>query len=84
MFPFVAFKLSPFLPNVKGTPIVFVSLDYRLGSLGFPTGSEAQTDGLLNLGLKDQLAALEWVHANINAFGGDNTQASDFGIKYQM
>ncbi|KZT41184.1 esterase 1 [Sistotremastrum suecicum HHB10207 ss-3] len=45
----------------RGTPIVFVSLDYRLGSLGFPTGSEAQTDGLLNLGLKDQLAALEWV-----------------------
>ncbi|TFY78808.1 hypothetical protein EWM64_g5204 [Hericium alpestre] len=55
----------------RGTPIVFVSLNYRLGPLGFPLGDEAARNGLLNLGLHDQLVALKWVHANIHAFGGD-------------
>ncbi|KZT41185.1 extracellular triacylglycerol lipase precursor [Sistotremastrum suecicum HHB10207 ss-3] len=63
----------------RGTPIIFVNLNYRLGTLGFPTGSEAQSKGALNLGLKDQLTALEWVHTNIGAFGGDNSRVTIFG-----
>ncbi|MEV4676227.1 carboxylesterase family protein [Actinomadura sp. NPDC049382] len=48
--------------------IVVVTLNYRLGALGFlrlPGVSEG------NLGLLDQLAALHWVRDNIAAFGGD-------------
>ncbi|KAG5220602.1 feruloyl esterase [Salix suchowensis] len=46
-----------------------------------PQGVEAQKRGALNLGLKDQLAALEWVQANIGLFGsfhvgGDKSKVS--------
>jgi para-nitrobenzyl esterase len=41
---------------------VVVTLNYRLGPLGFLYG---------NFGLEDQIGALEWVHRNIRAFGGD-------------
>lgn len=47
--------------------VVLVSVNYRLGAEGFLfTG-----DGIANLGLLDQLAALRWVQENIAAFGGD-------------
>ncbi|KAL0578840.1 hypothetical protein V5O48_003164 [Marasmius crinis-equi] len=55
----------------RGTPIVFVSFNYRLGPLGFPQGGEADRKGSLNLALRDQILALEWVQENIHAFGGD-------------
>lgn len=55
----------------QGTPIVFVSMNYRVGPLGFPQGPEAVQRGALNLGLHDQWAALEWVQDNIAFFGGD-------------
>ena len=55
----------------QGTPILVVSMNYRLGPLGFPQGPEAVERGALNLGLHDQWAALEWVQTNIASFGGD-------------
>ena len=55
----------------QGTPIVFVSINYRVGPLGFPQGPEAVQRGVLNLGLHDQWVALEWVQNNIASFGGD-------------
>jgi len=55
----------------QGTPILFVSINYRLGPLGFPQGPEAVERGVLNLGLHDQWTALEWVQVNIASFGGD-------------
>ncbi len=57
--------------NSQGTPIVFVSINYRIGPLGFPQGPEAVQRAVLNLGLHDQWAALEWVHNNIASFGAD-------------
>jgi para-nitrobenzyl esterase len=54
--------------------IVMVSINYRLGALGFMnlkeiTGGKIPATG--NEGLLDQIAALEWVIDNIAAFGGD-------------
>ncbi|KAJ8468673.1 hypothetical protein ONZ45_g17162 [Pleurotus djamor] len=63
----------------RGTPIIYVNLNYRVGPLGFPQGSEAARKGILNLGLRDQMVALEWIHDNIAAFGGDPRKVTLFG-----
>ncbi|KAK1222241.1 hypothetical protein PQX77_014874 [Marasmius sp. AFHP31] len=63
----------------RGTPIIFVSFNYRLGPLGLPQGKEADSKGILNLALRDQIAALEWVQKNIGAFGGDKRKVTIFG-----
>ncbi|KAK4245491.1 lipase 4 [Corynascus novoguineensis] len=52
-------------------PIMAVTLNYRVGFLGFPGGNEVTAAGVTNLGLKDQRQALRWVQENIEAFGGD-------------
>ena len=55
--------------------IVFVSINYRLGPLGYlahPALSAESDRGVSgNYGLLDQIAALRWVKENISAFGGD-------------
>ncbi|KAI0629997.1 esterase 1 [Trametes polyzona] len=63
----------------RGTPFVYVNLNYRLGVLGFPQGQEATSRGALNLGLKDILTALQWIQRNIAAFGGDPFKVTVFG-----
>ncbi|MFF8726106.1 carboxylesterase/lipase family protein [Streptomyces sp. NPDC015171] len=47
--------------------VVFVSVNYRLGVEGYGLFPDAPP----NPGLRDQLAALSWVHTAIGAFGGD-------------
>lgn len=55
--------------------VVVVSINYRLGILGYlahPELSRESADGVSgNYGLRDQIAALQWVRRNIAAFGGD-------------
>ncbi|KAJ8923391.1 hypothetical protein NQ315_001949 [Exocentrus adspersus] len=49
--------------------VVVVTLNYRLGALGFLTTEDGVIPG--NIGLKDQHAALKWIEKNIGLFGGD-------------
>jgi len=68
------------VPNYDGSRfardgVVLVSINYRLGVDGFLFLG----DGVANLGLLDQVAALEWVRDNIAAFGGDNANVTIFG-----
>jgi acetylcholinesterase len=60
----------------RGTPLIYVNYNYRLGPLGFPQGQEADDRKALNLALRDQIAALQWVQANIGIFGGDKKKVS--------
>jgi para-nitrobenzyl esterase len=60
--------------------VVVVSINYRLGALGFLAHPDIATDGVsANWGLLDQIAALEWVRDNIAALGGDPTDVTVFG-----
>jgi para-nitrobenzyl esterase len=55
--------------------VVCVTFNYRLGAEGFLFLG----DGVANLGLLDQIAALQWVRENIAAFGGDPENVTLFG-----
>lgn len=61
-----------------------VTINYRLNRLGFlahPALSEESAEGSSgNYGLLDQLAALEWVQRNVEAFGGDPGCVTLFGL----
>ncbi|KAJ7652949.1 extracellular triacylglycerol lipase precursor [Mycena rosella] len=63
----------------RGTPVIYASFNYRLGPLGFPAGREAFTRHALNLGLRDQLTALQWIQDNIAVFNGDKSKVTVFG-----
>lgn len=68
------------VPVYDGRPfardgVVLVSVNYRLGVEGYGYFPDAPA----NPGLRDQLAALEWVHASIEAFGGDPGRITLFG-----
>lgn len=58
--------------------VILVSINYRLGPLGF-LGHPDLTDGNGNFGFIDQQLALAWVKANIDAFGGDLGNITLFG-----
>jgi para-nitrobenzyl esterase len=63
--------------------VVVVTINYRLGILGFlahPGLADPDAGGAAgNWGLLDQVAALSWVHDNIPAFGGDPNNVTIFG-----
>ncbi|HEU5374908.1 MAG TPA: carboxylesterase family protein [Ktedonobacteraceae bacterium] len=65
----------------RGT--VVVTINYRLGAFGFlalPSLSAEDTNGSSgNYGLQDQQFALQWVHSNILAFGGNPNNVTIFG-----
>ena len=58
--------------NVAADGAILVSINYRLGSLGFLALDSAGIDG--NFGIQDILLGLQWVQSNIAAFGGDTVR----------
>jgi para-nitrobenzyl esterase len=69
--------------NLAKHGVVVVSINYRLGAMGFfaHPALTAESDRKLsgNYGLLDQIAALEWVRDNIAKFGGDPERITVFG-----
>ena len=69
--------------SYDGTPlaltgdVIVVTINYRLGVLGFLTTGDQHAPG--NYGLWDQVLALKWVHNNIAYFGGNPNDVTVFG-----
>ncbi len=63
--------------------VVLVTINYRVGSLGFLAHPELSAESPHkvsgNYGLQDQIAGLRWVQRNIAAFGGDPAKVTIFG-----
>lgn len=57
--------------------IVLVTLNYRLGPLGFLSLGTEEVPG--NAGMLDQVAALQWVQSNIHRFNGDPRKVTLMG-----
>uniref|UniRef100_A0A336LRV4 CSON014630 protein n=1 Tax=Culicoides sonorensis TaxID=179676 RepID=A0A336LRV4_CULSO len=58
--------------------VIVVTVNYRLGILGFLKPSLSENT-VSNFGLLDQIAALQWIKDNIEAFGGDNKAVTLMG-----
>jgi para-nitrobenzyl esterase len=63
--------------NFARRGVVHVTFNYRLNAFGYLDFSEFGADN--NLGLRDQVAALEWIRDNIAAFGGDPANVTVYG-----
>jgi len=63
----------------QNMPLIAITLNYRVGFLGFLGGEAAAAAGITNLGLKDQRQALRWIRENIAAFGGDPNRVTLWG-----
>jgi para-nitrobenzyl esterase len=62
-------------PLAESGDVVVVSIEYRMGAFGF-----LYADGISpNLGLQDQVCALEWIQQHIREFGGDPANITIFG-----
>ncbi|MCY3812764.1 MAG: carboxylesterase family protein [Gammaproteobacteria bacterium] len=63
--------------------VVLVTINYRLGPFGFlalpELGAESESGASGNQGIRDQIAALEWVRDNVGNFGGDPGNVTIFG-----
>jgi para-nitrobenzyl esterase len=69
-------------PLCQRGDVVVVTINYRLGALGYLYLAEHGGERIgasSNLGQLDQIAALRWVQANVEAFGGDPENVTIFG-----
>ncbi|GIY48471.1 neuroligin-1 [Caerostris extrusa] len=57
--------------------VIVITVNYRLGVLGFLSTEDASARG--NYGLLDQILALKWIKDNIAAFGGNSSDVTIFG-----
>jgi carboxylesterase type B len=63
----------------KGTPVIYVAMNYRVNIFGFASSSALRSEKSLNAGLLDQRLALAWVQSNIATFGGNPKNVTIFG-----
>ena len=66
----------------RARDVIVVTVNYRVGPLGFLDLSDYSTPERpfdTNCGLRDMVAALQWVQRNIAAFGGDPDRVTVFG-----
>ena len=61
----------------NGQEIVVVTVNYRLGVLGFLSTDDIQQPG--NNGIRDQILALQWINQNIGLFQGNPNQVTIMG-----
>lgn len=59
--------------------VVYVSINFRLGALGYLDLRSLSDDCVANPAVMDQLLALQWVQENISAFGGDPDSVTAMG-----
>jgi len=64
-------------PLMRSQDILVVTINYRLGHLGFLTFGNSIVSG--NMGLRDQIEALRWIQEHIEQFGGDPNKVTIFG-----
>jgi len=62
---------------LAGSDVIYVAINYRLAQLGFLNTESGMVEG--NFGLWDQHMAIQWVHDNIESFGGDVNNVTIFG-----
>ena len=72
--------------NIGGSRVVLVSINYRLGPLGYLSLEEIYNEDPSNYpsyggmnGILDQITALKWIQRNIGDFGGDKNKVTIFG-----
>ena len=73
-----------FSKMVKNHQVIVVTINYRLGPLGWFThpdiqGNQEDIDKTSNFGTLDIIHALKWVNENISNFGGDKNNVTIFG-----
>lgn len=63
----------------QATDVVYISVNFRLGALGYLDMRSVGDDCVANPALHDQILALEWVNRNIGFFGGDPESVTVMG-----
>ncbi|KAN0113063.1 carboxylesterase-like protein [Hyaloscypha variabilis] len=65
----------------KGSPVIGISINYRLGAFGFLASQELLVAGIkTNNGIRDQRAALTWIRRYVDGFGGDPNSITVVGV----
>jgi acetylcholinesterase len=64
---------------LNNKPVIGISINYRMGALGFIYSKEVAESNNQNLGLRDQRVALKWINRHIASFGGDPDKVTIWG-----